>query len=63
MLNEFLALITSYGLIIFTDFVGDPEARFQCGWVLIGLTLTILVINMLIMGSNTIANLYHKAKI
>ena len=50
LINETLTLVCTYGLIIFTDFVPNPEARYQCGWVLIGITCGILTLNIAVLG-------------
>ena len=58
-----MSLIATYGLIIFTDFVPNVEARFQCGWALIAITMTILVINMLTMISLTLKDTFRTIKL
>ena len=62
-LNEILTLICTYGLIIFTEFVPEASARYTSGWVLIGLTLSILVINMIVLLYKSITGLWRKGKI
>lgn len=34
-MNEMFTLFVNYGLIIFSDFVGDPETRYQVGFYFI----------------------------
>ena len=63
LINEILTLICTYGLIIFTDFVPEANARYNSGWVLIGLTLLILVINMIVLFYLSISGLWRKGKI
>ena len=62
-LNEILTLICTYGLIIFTDFVPEASARYKSGWVLIGLTLSILAINMIVLLYTSLTGLWRKGKI
>ena len=61
--NEVMCLISTYGLIIFTDFVSDPLARYKCGWALISITLSILAVNCFILFKETIVNFCHVGKI
>ena len=61
--NEVMCLLSTYGMIVFTDFVPDPNARYQFGWVIIGITMAILVVNTLIMFYMTITGGYRSVKI
>ena len=58
-----MTLISTYGLIVFTAFVPDPEARYKCGWVLIGITFTILTENILVLLYESITDSIRKGKI
>ena len=58
-----MTLISSYGLIVFTDFVPSPEARHQCGWVLIALTFAILAVNLCVIIYESIADSIRRGKI
>ena len=46
--NSIYLLITSYFLILFTDFVIDPLIRFQIGEFYYLLSITIIAINVLV---------------
>lgn len=48
MFNETCILIVSYHLFLFTDFVINAEIRYALGWSLIGVTLSNISINMLV---------------
>ena len=61
--NEAMCLVSTYMLIIFTDFVPDPWARYTCGWALILITLSILTVNCFVLFKETITNLKHAFKI
>ena len=55
--NEICVLIATYHLFLFTDFVPDPELRYNIGWSIIGVTLVNIVVNMLVMFWSTINQL------
>ena len=57
-----MTLISTYGLIIFTNFVPDPLARYQCGWMLIGICCGILAINICVLIYTTIVDTTRAAK-
>ena len=61
--NETCTLIATYGLIVFTPFVPHPEARYEFGWALIGVTILILIANVLVMCYTTIREICWKAKL
>ena len=44
--NEFLISSISLQLLLFTDFLPDEETRFIAGWGMVGLIITLLVINL-----------------
>ncbi len=48
LFNSMYLLITSYFLILFTDFVLDPLIRAQIGEIYFWLSIAIIVINLLI---------------
>ena len=45
-LNETMTLMCTYSLCLFSAFVPDPYARYQCGWQLISLVLLMLGFNL-----------------
>ena len=60
--NEYLTLISTYCLFLFTDFVPDPSVRYKTGWALIVITLSIVALNITIMATSTIYDLKFRAK-
>lgn len=46
-MNEFFVLLTNYNLLCFTDFVLIPDDKFTMGWVMIGVTIVNIAINLL----------------
>jgi hypothetical protein len=48
-LNEITILILTYHLIVFTDFVDDPNLRYSIGWSALILTAINILTNMLVM--------------
>ena len=61
--NETLTLIATYGLFIFTSFVPDPVARYQVGWVIVGITCVILISNISVLFYRAIADGIRSCKI
>ena len=49
LINETLTLLATYGLVLFTEFVPSPNARYQVGWVVVGITGAILTLNISVM--------------
>ena len=49
LINETLTLLATYGLILFTEFVPSPDARYKVGWVIVGITGAILTLNVSVM--------------
>ena len=47
LMNEFFVLLTNYNLLCFTDFVLIPDDKFTMGWVMIGVTIVNIAINLL----------------
>ena len=58
--NEAMALVCTYFLFIFSDWVPDPYARHLTGWFLIIITLTIFGTNMFILSKQTVTRGYQK---
>ena len=58
-----MTLISSYGLIVFTDFVPSPETRFLFGWVIIAATFAILAVNLCVLIYESIADSCRQGKI
>jgi len=49
ILNEVSVLLFSYSTFIFSDFVADPQARFQTGWAFCLLFLSNIVVNLFVL--------------
>lgn len=45
--NEFLVLFCAYYMMLFTDYVGDPELRYKFGWGYIGMLGFGMLFNLL----------------
>ena len=53
IMNEILSVIILYHVIIFTDWVPDPEVRYFFGKILITVTLSVMSIHILkMLGDN-----------
>ena len=50
LINEVLILLNAYFLIMYSDFVPDPEVRYLMGWVNIGMLIIMMGFNVFIMG-------------
>lgn len=61
--NEYMTLLCSYSLIMFSQIVHDPETRYLCGWQIIFLVLLILAINMSIIIFQAIRDAIKKCKL
>ena len=55
LMNETLILINSYFMFVYSDFVADSNARYDFGWLNIGLVIIIVVANF---GANFISYVY-----
>lgn len=49
MSNEILVLVSAYSMMLFTDYVADPNLRYMFGWGYIGLIGFGLLFNLLFM--------------
>jgi hypothetical protein len=48
IMNEFFVILVSYHLILFNDYLPNPELRYSIGWSTITLTSLALLINMIV---------------
>lgn len=48
--NEFMLLIYSYYVLLFSEYVTEPEDRYLFGWVYLGLLIFILAMNLVLVG-------------
>ena len=60
--NQALTLVATYGLILFTDFLPSPEAKYKMGWAMIAIIFLILVLNFSVMAFSTLRSMYRKCK-
>lgn len=58
IMNEAFILVTVYVMHLFSDFVPDENIRYQFGWYYIYLVFMIFGLNMLIIGGNTIIDVF-----
>ena len=49
-MNETFALLASYHLFVFTEWVYDLDARYSMGWSLIAFVIVLLVANVAMVG-------------
>ena len=55
-MNETLTLISTYTLFVFTQFVPEPEARYEVGWALVGVVSIMLSANILVIFYESAVN-------
>ena len=60
--NNSLVLILSYFPFLFTNLVPDPEARYQAGWIFVGLTAFLVVTNLVVVVKSTIVDTIEEAR-
>ena len=46
--NQYSILLSSYVLMAFTDFVEDPKAKVDAGWILLTITSYYIFFNLLV---------------
>jgi hypothetical protein len=56
--NELCIIVASYHLIPFTDFLDDPEIRYEVGWSIIGITTFNIGVNMIFMSLLSLRKLF-----
>ena len=61
-MNETFALLASYHLFTFTEWVYDLDARYSMGWSLIGFVIVLLLANVAMVGTVLIRESIHKAR-
>jgi hypothetical protein len=61
-LNNTLVLVLSYFPFLFTNLVPDPEARYQAGWIFVGLTAFLVVSNLIVVIQYTIVDTLEEAR-
>ena len=62
-MNETFALLASYHLFTFTEWVYDLDARYSMGWSLIGFVIVLLVANVAMVGTVLLREAIHKARV
>ena len=63
LINEILVLGNCYFMVMYSEFVPDAYVRYDLGWFNIVLIALMILINVVMIGSNNIHNIYRKAKI
>ena len=48
LINDTVIILCSYFLVIFSGFVGDPEAKYLSAWPLIGLIFFFIGLNLIV---------------
>eukprot|EP00347_Sterkiella_histriomuscorum_P011729 403371333 len=61
-INEGCILGVAYHMITFTDYQPDPDKQYDVGWVIIGITLFDMALNIFIMVYQTLKDLKYKLK-
>ena len=56
-------MLATYGLILFTEFVPSPDARYKVGWVIVGITGAILSLNISVMVFTGVKGALLKCKL
>ena len=59
LFNEFFILVISLHMIVFTDFVLDPEIQFTVGFSMIGLTIFNFATNLLLLFYSGFLEMKH----
>ena len=49
ILNECTIIMLTYGLMMFTDFVPDPETRFAIGWSYMAISLGNILVHLILL--------------
>ena len=62
ILNEVTALLATYILFVYTNWVSDLETRYQVGWVSIAMLVANVAINLSFMVVITASQTYTKLK-
>ena len=60
--NEIFLLLAVYCLILFTEFVPEPETRYLCGWAMISVTFILIGVNMGVLIGTSIQDMVKKCK-
>ena len=61
--NETFTALCAYSLVTFSDFVHDAKTKYECGWLLVGATLFLIVFNLIMISYKTVAEIIHKCKL
>ena len=56
--NELCIIVAAYHLIPFTDFLDDPEIKYEIGWSIIGITTFNIGVNMIFMSLLSLRKLF-----
>ena len=62
LVNETMIIFCTYHLIMFTSLIADPETRYLCGWPLIFTVFILVVMNLVVMLSQALAQAFRKIK-
>ena len=62
MIKETCLLALTYFMPIYTDFVDDPELRYDCGFVMTFIFLTVVAVNMCVVLRDMINKLVLNVK-
>ena len=62
VLNEATILYVSYFLIVFTEYITDPEVRYNIGWLQISIISLNIVFNWVNLLLSLFLNIYKKLK-
>ena len=63
LINEIFTTLCAYNLVLFSDFVPDPETRYMYGWPIIADTIFLILFNLVIICYTSIASTIHKCKL
>ena len=62
ILNEIFSLTQTYILLLFTNVLSDPDQIFDVGWVVVGLIVLQIAINLVNMGYQSAKEVAMKYK-
>lgn len=62
MVKEICLLLLTYFMPVFTDYVDDPLVRYDCGFVMTGLFLAVVAVNLFVVAKDSLKKARLKLK-
>ena len=63
IVNEYMTLVSTYSLFVFSAFVPEAGTRYLCGWYLIGLVALMISINLVVIIGSSLKNSFRRCKL